>query len=339
MTALKEFDRLEATGLWRPTPEHARREVVVSLGDATLTMSDMQNRPLAHWSLGAVVRGNGAAVPALYHPDGDPGETLEIGDNHREMIAGIDKLLRAIDRKRPQPGKLRLWLGGAVAALALVLGVFWLPDALQRYTVRVVPMVKRAEIGEQILGEIASVTGQPCLSPEARQPLRRLARRVMGEQGSVVVVPGGARHAAYLPGRVVLLHRAVLEEHEDPDVAAGFILTEMLRARQSDPLGDVLDHAGLWASLRLLTSGNLPPAALDAYAAHLMAGQPADPPLADWLAGFAAAELRSSPYAGAREAEGAALQALITADPRAAEGSRPVLSDADWVRLQGICGA
>lgn len=339
MTALKEFDRLEATGLWRPTPEDQRREVVVSLGDATLTMSDMQNRPLAHWSLGAVMRANGSALPAIYHPDGDPGETLEIAENEREMIAGIEKLLRAIDRKRPKPGKLRFLLSGTVLAVLLGLAIFWLPNALERYTVKVVPMVKRAEIGERLLADIARVTGQPCTSPEARPPLRRLARRVLGETGTVVVVPGGARRSAYLPGRVVLLHRNVLEDHEDPDVAAGYILTEALRAQQSDPLADLLDHAGLWASLRLLTSGNMPQPALDAYAEHLLTSTPVDPPVEPWLAAFAAAELRSSPYAYARDITGESVLPLIEADPRAAEGSRLVLTDADWVRLQGICGA
>lgn len=339
MTALKEFDRLEATGLWRPTPEHQRCEVVVSLGDATLTMSDMQSRPLAHWSLGAVIRANGSGIPALYHPDGDPGETLELGEGERDMIAGIDKLLRAIDRKRPRPGKLRFLLSGTMLAAVLGAAVFWLPDALERYTVKVVPMVKRAEIGERLLTQIARVTGQPCMTPDARQPLRRLARRVLGENGTVAIVPGGARRSAYLPGRIVLLHRNVLEDHEDPDVAAGFILTEALRAGQSDPLGDVLDHAGLWASLRLLTSGNLPEAALDSYAEHLLTSQPTDPPMEPWLSAFDEAELRSSPYAYARDITGESVLSLIEADPRASEGSRLVLTDGDWVRLQGICGS
>ncbi|QRF65273.1 hypothetical protein [Ponticoccus alexandrii] len=339
MTALKEFDRLEATGLWRPAPDVQRREVVVSLGDATLTMSDIQNRPLAHWSLGAVIRANGSAVPAIYHPDGDPGETLELGEGERDMIAGIDKLLRAIDRKRPHPGKLRFLLSGTIFAILLGLAVFWLPGALERYTVQVVPMVKRAEIGERLLTQITRVTGQPCMTPDARQPLRRLARRVLGDTGSVVIVPAGARRSAHLPGRVILLHRNVLEDHEDPDVAAGFILTEALRARQSDPLADVLDHAGLWASLRLLTTGNLPDAALDAYAEHLLTSRPVDPPMEPWLTAFSEAELRSSPYAYARDITGESVLPLIEADPRAAEGSRAVLTDADWVRLQGICGS
>ena len=56
------------------------------------------------------------------------------------------------------------------------------------------------------------------------------------------------------------------------------------------------------------------------------------------LRAFAAAELRSTPYAFARDVTGESTVALIEADPRAVEGSRPVLSDPDWLRLQAICG-
>ena len=49
MTALKQYQRIEATGLWRPSPDVQRREVVVSIGEATLTISDFNDRALTHW--------------------------------------------------------------------------------------------------------------------------------------------------------------------------------------------------------------------------------------------------------------------------------------------------
>ncbi|KUF09697.1 hypothetical protein [Pseudoponticoccus marisrubri] len=341
MTALKQFDRLEATGLWRRSPDEQRREVIVSLGDATLTMSDINGTALAHWSLGAVNRANGTAVPAIYFPDNDPGETLELGADETEMINGIDRLLRAIERRRPHPGKLRFVLSG-MAALALgVAAVVWFPDALQRYTVSVVPPLKRAEIGGALLQSVQRVTGPPCMTEEARRPLRRLAMRVLGEgaAGRVVIVPDGPQTSAHLPGGLILLNRSVVEDHEDPDVAAGHILVEAQRAAVTDPLADLIAHAGLMASLRLLTTGNLPDSALSDYAEHLVTASPVAVGDETLLAAFAAAELRSSPYAYAQDITGETMLPLIEADPRAEEGSRPVLSDADWVRLQGICGA
>lgn len=338
MTALKEFDRLEATGLWRPTPQDQRREVIVSLGDATLTMSNTNGTALAHWSLGAVQRANPGTLPAIYHPDGDAGETLELPEDEGAMIDGIDRLLRAIDRKRPRPGKLRLILGSAVALTIAAGAVFWLPEALENYTVTVVPSVKRQEIGEALLADIARVAGAPCSAPEAARPLDRLTRRVLPEGGRIAIVPNIALASTHLPGGIVLLDRSVIEDHEDPDVAAGYILSEATLASQNDPLAQVIDHAGLLASLRLLTTGTLPEPALDAYAEHLMAQPETRPDDITLLAAFARAEIRSTPYAYARDPEGKDTRALIDGDPRAGQPSREVLSDADWLRLQSICG-
>ena len=46
MTAIKEFERLESLGLWRDLKDSQRREVVVSFGESTLVLSDINNRPI-----------------------------------------------------------------------------------------------------------------------------------------------------------------------------------------------------------------------------------------------------------------------------------------------------
>jgi hypothetical protein len=340
MTALKDFDRLEATGLWRASPEDQRREVIVSLGDATLTMSDMNNQALAHWSLAAVQRANGSDIPAIYHPDGDPGETLELPEDEAQMIEGIDYLLRVIERRRPHPGKLRWFLGVGLAAALAAGAVFWLPGALRDYTVSVLPPVKRAEIGQALLGHMARVTGQPCHTEEAAAPLSALKSRLFGEEGmqQLVVVPAGVQSSAHLPGGIILLNRSVVEDHEDPDVVAGYVLAQSVAAEQSDPLIALVDHAGLIDALRVLATGALPDATLASYAEELLK-QPVKPLDAQaLLPAFERAELRSSPYAYALDITGETVLPLIEADPRRALGSREVLKDADWVRLQGICG-
>lgn len=163
---------------------------------------------------------------------------------------------------------------------------------------------------------------------------------MLGEarRNDLVVLPGGVRDTAHLPGGLILMNRALIEDYEDPDIAAGYLLAESLRARASDPLGDLLAHTGLWPALKLLTTGALPDAALDAYAETLLT-ETGDPVATDTLLrAFAAAELRSTPYAFARDVTGESTVALIEADPRATEGSRPVLSDPDWLRLQAVCG-
>jgi hypothetical protein len=339
MTALSEFERLEATALWRRTPDDQRREVLVTLGDATLTISEFSGAVLAHWSIPAVRRANGNARPAIYHPDGDPGETLEFAADETPMIDGIDRLLRAIDRRRPHPGKLRLVLAGLFFILALGFSVFWLPGALERYATAVVPAVQRAEIGRMALAQLTRVTGQPCAAPGSAAPLRRLGDRVLGvDAARLVVLPTELRVTAHLPGPILLLSRSVFEDHENPEIAAGFILAEATRVSESDALAEILDAAGIVATLRLLTTGVLPDTALSAYTETLLteAMEPLDPETL--LRRFDSAGLRSTPYAYALDPTGETTLDLIEADPYPA-GTAPVLSDADWVRLQGICGA
>lgn len=340
MTALKEYQRLEGTGLWRAAPDAQRREIVVALGDATLTISDMQDRVLAHWSLAAVARANKGEMPAVYHPDGDPGETLELGDDASDMIDGIEKVRRAIEKRRPQPGKLRMRLTVGFGIVLAALALFWLPDALLRHTVKVVPMVKRVEIGEALLSRITRVAGTPCAAPEARDPLRHLALRILGEnrRDALVVLRDGVRTTEHLPGGRILLNRALIEDPEDPDVTAGYILAEAVRAARRDPLEQLLHHAGLFPSLQLLTTGSLPETVLDDYAEALLTLPQPEVPRDVLVNAFANAQLRTTPYAYALDMTGEATLPLIEADPLAGASSALVLTDADWVRLQGICG-
>lgn len=340
MTALSKYQRLEAAGFWRPALEAQRADVVVSIGDATLTISDMQDRALAHWSLAAVERANPGQRPAIFHPDGDPGETLELGEDEAEMIRAIEKLRGAIARGRPHPGRLRLVMLLASVAVLVGLGVFWLPDAARDHAVRVVPQVKRTEIGTRLLTHVQSVTGPPCRAGDGEQVLVRLARRIPSPHGpgQVLVVRDGVTPAAHLPGGTVLLNRSLVEDHEDPDVVAGYLVAERLRAELGDPLRDVLEHGGLSASLRLLATGSLKDETLRSYAKALLTQQPA--PLKDdvLLAGFNVWKIRARPYAYAEDLSGETTLGLIEADPFANEAPPAVLSDADWLRLQSICG-
>ncbi|MDA0961937.1 MAG: hypothetical protein O2898_03345, partial [Proteobacteria bacterium] len=139
MTALKKYQRLEATGLWRPAPGEQRREVIVSVGDATLVITDTKDQPLAHWSLAAIERQNPGERPAIYSPDGDPGETLELAEGEDQMIRAIEKLRSAIERSRPHPGRLRLVSVGLSCLAVVALAVFWLPGAMLRHATEVVP--------------------------------------------------------------------------------------------------------------------------------------------------------------------------------------------------------
>ncbi|MCM2561448.1 hypothetical protein M8756_05945 [Lutimaribacter sp. EGI FJ00015] len=342
MTALKQYQRLEATGLWRESPEAQRREVVVSIGDATLVIADMQDRPLTHWSLAAIERANPGESPALFHPDGDPGELLELAPDAEEMIKAIEKLRSAIDRGRPHPGRLRLLMFGLSAAAVAGLALFWLPEVLREHAVKVVPAAKRDDIGAALMTQLQRVTGPACTEPQGLAALGRLAARLPGPDGArprLHVVRDGVRDALALPGGRILLRARLIEDHEEPDVVAGYIIAAQERAALSDPLDRLLRETGVRASFRLLTTGAVPDTILQRHSETLPAATPVPVPDDRLLAAFADAGVRSGPYAYARDVTGETVLGLIEADPFASGPPPPaVLSDNDWLRLQAICG-
>lgn len=335
MTALSKYDRLEATGLWRTNPSEQRREVVVSIGDATLVISDINDRALTHWSLAAVERAPSEGPGEIFFPDGDPDETLELDGSEVEMIQAIDTLRQAVARARPRPGRVR-WLGAALSISAVAaLALLWLPGALVDHALRVVPGVKEAEIGTALLTRIERVSGPPCRSVEGAAALRALAGRT--GVARVVILPGGVREALSLPGGTVVINRTLVEDFEEPDVAAGYVLAERVRSTLVPPLRQLLEHAGTRATATLLTTGQVPDWALDSYTEARLANPMGLLPADVLLPTFADAEVRSTPYARARDTSGEETLELIEADPMGGAAPAPIMQDADWLQLQAIC--
>ena len=336
MTALSEYDRLEASGLWRARADDQRLEVILSLGHATLVITDTKERHLAHWSIPAITRVNPGQFPALYFPEGDEDETLELAENQSEMIEAIERIRSAVARSRPKPGRVRLI--GSLASVAVVAGlaIFWLPKAVLNHTVSVVPTVYRQAIGQALLDRIERVAGAPCDDRIGSAALQTLSARLGGPK--LVIMPAGVKDSLRLPGGFTLLNRALIEDYEEPDVAAGYVLAEQTRARSHDPLYDLLKTSGTRASFRMLTTGKLKETTLDAYAETVLIAERPEIEEDALLASFEAARTRSSPYAYALDITGETTARLIENDPMKAEPVVPLMDDADWVRLQGICG-
>lgn len=343
MTALSEYDRLESSGLWRAAPDeqttdadNQRREVIVSFGNATIVLSDANDKPLAHWALPAIQRLNPDKHPAIYCPDKDAIETLEISDE--AMIEAIEKIRTLIKRQRPKPGRLRWWILGGLTAGTAALAVFWLPDALVRHTASVLPQVKRQEIGQSLMDNIKRVTGQACTSTYGTRALKALAMRLADDNPpQLVVLPSGVTNATHLPGGFILLNHELVEDFEEPDVAAGYIIAEQLRSENTDPLIPLLNSAGLRSTFTLLTTGKISDKVLAAYAEQLLTSPPAPLDTQKLLMKFKAVNTRSTPYAYGLDHTGETTIDLIEADPFTNTAPTPLLTDAQWINLQSIC--
>ncbi|WP_372837721.1 hypothetical protein [Phaeovulum sp.] len=327
MTALSEYQRLESTGIWRESPEAQRREVIVAFGDATLVISDGRSaRALAHWSLPALVRLNPGSTPALYAPGPDADEELEIDDE--TMISAVEKVRFALASRLPRPGRLRLWVMLGMTAVAAALGLFWLPDALVSHVARVAPPAQRDDIGAIVLAELTTLTGAPCMNDAAEPVIEALAARLVPGK-SIVLLPTALNGALALPGKVLVLGMATVQGYDGPEVAAGNLLAVTLAAETTDPLTEALDWAGLRSAFALLTTGELPQDAMKGYGQALLATvKPADKPAV--TARLIGEGVDPEPW----------LQSLADNEPyalAAPSAVEPLMSDSDWVRLQGAC--
>ncbi len=336
MTALDRYVRLESDALWRAGVDAQRRDVTISFGDATLVIADGAGRPLAHWSLPALIRQNPGAMPAIYAPDDEASEVLEITDT--SMIEAIEEVRKALAKVRPHPGTLRHWLTGGLIAVTLALAVFWLPGALTRQTLAVVPLPKRMEIGAEMLGHLQAQTGAVCRSAQATVATDRLAQRLFGPETTtrIVVVPQLSQGAMALPGGLIALDYGVLQVSDDPAVAAGFVLASRAAVVHMDPLESLLKQAGLGVTFRLLTTGEIPGDILKDNARALVEkdAPQADPDILRDI--LEAANIPQGPYLAVADARTGSMPEL-GGDPMDGQPVPLILTDSDWVSLQNIC--
>lgn len=337
MTAVKEFQRIETSGLWRARPEDQRREVILSFGDTSLVIRDRSNAPITHWSLSAIERINPGKRPALFEPGPDTGESLEIEDE--TMISAIEKVRTVIAKHRPKRGRLRLTVFLTIICTVAAIGYFWLPGALMRHALTVVPDTKRETIGIGLLGEINRLAGNTCSLPLGRVALAKLHTKLDPEDQleKIVVLPTDVRDTILLPGKLLVLSHTLVEDFDAPDVIGGYILSGTLQAQTSDPLAPLLEIAGVLGTLKLLTTGDIERANLRQHAENLLRAEN-DFPNPDRLVDvFESAEMATSPFAYARDFSGETTLNLIEADPFRGKSVTSKLSDGDWISLQSIC--
>ena len=340
MTALRKYQRLESSGLWRESPLDQRREVLVRLGEATLTLSDPRSgEAVSHWSLPAIERISKGSGPPIFAPGAEATESLELTDP--DMIAALETVQAAVRAAHARPGRLRGLALGATALGVVALAVLWLPGALVAHTASVVPPSQRADLGQRVLDDLVRLTGAPCDNQLGLAALADLSGRVFGPVDTPIlyVLPEGVEQPLHLPGGVIILPRRLIEAQNGPEAAAGAALVEGLRARAEDPMLALLRHAGLRATFQLLTTADLADSAIAGYGEAALRAAPLVLPDAAMIAAFEAAQIPASPYAAAVDPDGVVTGGLAEGDPYKGLAPAPLIPDESWVALQGICNA
>ncbi|SLN70023.1 TPR repeat-containing protein YfgC precursor [Roseivivax jejudonensis] len=298
-------------------------------------------------------------------------QRLELRD--AEAIAWLRRTRPALFSREVRAGtgrRIALWLGGAVAAVAVMLFVILpgLADALAR----VIPPEREAAFGRTVIGQMERLLGAEtrggldCADPAGRAALDRMTARLtegqeIGYDLRVRVFDHDMVNAFAAPGGQVVLIDGLIHEAETPEQVAAVLAHEIGHVVNRDPtraalrtagsvgllgllFGDFAGGAAILVVAERLIDASYAQAAEDAADrfAHDMLAQAGVPP--DALAGMfetfremagdtpeILSHFMSHPSLDARIA--AAEQA--TPDDFAA---RPILDEAEWQALRGICG-
>lgn len=375
MTALAQYERLEAQARYFDGETAAPREVIVKFGDASLIVLAPNDMPITHWSLaGLRDLGEGGASLSLAPGDGGDDETERLTIDDAEMVAAIRAVCPDL-RSRPAVKRSRwaralLWAGGALGAVYLI--IFHIAPALSDQLAALIPPEAEAAMGEQMAERFAGLFAEEggakfCATPQGDRALKALTNRL--ESGAGAHVPLVVRvldhkmvNAFALPGGQIVVFRGLLDAADNPEELAGVLAHEIGHVAARDPTRLTLRSAGAAGLLgllfgdftgaavtvalseALLRSGyqREAEAAADDFAARLLGreGLPT-PPLAAFFTKLAK-KGRSGPsllsHLSTHPDLAGRAAAMEAADTVGDAPFEPALSDQDWVALQSICG-
>jgi len=259
-------------------------------------------------------------------------------------------------------GKIVFWSLAAALSIAGI-AIYGVPAIAERLTA-LIPRSVEAKLGEAVATRIDLVFGKKaCGTPDGLAALATLSRE-LGQQGglpddvTVKVVKTDVPNAFAIPGDHVYILSALIDKANDPDELGGVLAHEFGHVAHRDGLREMISSGGtafffglllgdvsgsgvlLLASRTLISARHSreAEAGADAFAAKTLLGLGRSPaPLGVFLlrmtgeqSGGPIALLASHPLTQDRLAE-------LKRQDAPATGA-PLLDDAQWKALKGICG-
>ena len=372
MTALKQYELLEAEGRYFDGKSAAPSEVIVKFGDASLMILDLQDMPITHWPL-ATLRSLGAEGPGLsLIPDFGADERLTISDD--QMIDAIRAVCPKLERSEPVSRarwtRVAGWAALALGSLYMI--IFHLLPALSDQLAELIPPDAEVAMGEEMVDEFAAILSgfkEPrfCSTPDGDRALQRMLSRVEAVTDvylplRVQVLDHEMVNAFALPGGQIVIFRGLIDKADSPEEVAGVLAHEIGHVVNRDPTRIALRSAGSAGLLGLLLgdfTGATVTVALSEALLRSGYQREAEAAADDFAnAALSAQGLPTKPFAGfflkLNEMSGDRPEFLshlathpdlsgraansLAADQIGDQPFTPAISDQDWVALQQICG-
>ena len=257
MTALEQYTRLETLGQWRESPEAEPKEVIVSFGNATLLLSDVNENPLGHWAMAATLRISLDGSRAVYTPDTEGYETLEIDDAQMvEAIAQVSQVANESTRKTP-------WFRWFFVAFILSAGVVLAkatPDLLRDQAVRMTSPESARKLGSDM---VAALELPICREPRADAAKTQLQLRAFPNDDVLLLVTTDITQINILPGNIILIGDALLRSLQSADDLAAVMHALIDQNTDNAAVFALFHDSSLRELLDYITSGTLPEARID----------------------------------------------------------------------------
>lgn len=249
MTAIDKYTRLEALGQWRESPDHPPREVVVSFGNATLVLSDLKEKPLCHWAMAATSRISLEGSKAVYTPDTEGFETLEIDDAQMvEAIAQVSRASVVVKQRKPW---LR-WVFLAILILVISTVFYITPTMLQGQATRMTGAESARKLGTDML---ATLNPDICREPRADTARALFQSRVFPNNEALLVIARNQPQPHAFPGGVFLIGADTLQAMQSPNDLANLATT--LTAKNNATLDQLFEESSMRELFEYITTGKM----------------------------------------------------------------------------------
>ena len=332
MTALDDFDRLEAVGRLQRTPKESPKEVLVTFGEATLTMHELKSSgdiPLAHWSLGAIEKLQNRDNLTIYRLSGNHGETLTIDD--ATLRDALDKVLA--ERRPPKEEKRAhrsLWRPAVIIAGALA-AYFILPSLVLSTARNMISPERAALLTSDMITEIETRTGPPCSTPLAEVALERLARRLDPNGISTLSIQDlGDADVISFPNGQVFLGAHVLQATRTNSEIAAWAAVGIAGVIDSPALDKLFEDGGIMDGFRFLSQGELPESSKKRAVDYMLTNTVS--------INEATAQNATVILQNARLSTGGLDQIMMQENVTSTSAdATPIMTDQEWSALRNVC--
>ncbi|WP_438968225.1 M48 family metallopeptidase [Planktomarina temperata] len=244
-----------------------RRQVFVSLDveSRRLTIHDSSGVELDIWPLEKLRQLRDDAGGGLILCSGavDPGEARIVLSNARAISAikaACPNLTKTTVTGRTW-GKIGVWTGASVAAVALM--IFVIVPALAGQLAVLIPPEREAKVGSAVLRQIERLFSEQeagdwsCTNSEGQKALEQMVQALQqGQEFPYPIQVGVVDHemvnAFALPGGHIIVMRGLIEMAQTPEHLAAVLAHELGHVAQRDPIVQALRAAGTAGLLSLV---------------------------------------------------------------------------------------